>query len=633
MTLPRGVGLSLLAVLWSGAAPAHPLHETPVHHRAVSQQPVHQHLANRGGLARLRDWLRDPDEAKRMAAYLLVRARNDEAAWRQLAEQVSQSRIQRSPTEDLALARVAAPEVRNPLVRPIVAQLAFATSAQLDPAEPLRLLAMQTCLMALAWSNSFEALVVLGRALKSDGALSESGRLALLAHPPAPFSQLFSPAVMRSPGWAKLLGESKRGEAIPILRQVMLEGTEEMQLAAAEALLALGDRAMAPLVEVWASAPEAPESFRLLANRKPYAADKLNATSWPVAPESKLFAVWLRAPGTLATRLRASTDRREQYSLLTALLLCHFSRCDAPQVTPEWLRAASAEPNSPLGFAAAALLSRLEQAMLPRTTNSPERTTERAVSWALPYLVADSPLLDAVAEILRHQQPAREGTLLCSGLAHERVHRTMATTWLMTAALSEGVCAPLAAEALATRDSSELRDSLRRLLWSPHPLMRAAVARGLALSLEPSASGVLVARFAREHEPRVRRAIVRALARRKSSLGRQLLLDAARLDPDALVRNLAQRGLDDSSPEGVPGDPLGFATIDAAGTGVEPIALSVIPTDDSRTGAVVIVSGPDGGSMPVPADPMGRVLVPVASEALAVEPYAEPAARLANGGR
>jgi hypothetical protein len=653
MSRTQGVAFWLLLTLWSSTA----VSQTPL---GPSVAGFNASSANRpsspgtccAGIARVRRLLTSQEESKRIAGTLLVGARNDDAAWQLLNEIVTTTQVERTPAEDLALARVVAPNVRKSLVRPIVTHLVYATSARLDPEQPLRLLAMQICLAALAWSQSPEGLAELGRMLKRDGAIAESSIEALLLYPPEPFDRLFAPTVARTAAWARLLGFSKRTASIPILRQVLLDGPEDRQIAAAEALLRLGDRGMDPLVQRWARDPRTPEAFKRFAGnatQEPGSPRPLGKQgSWTLPAESKAILGWVRSPDHVAARLVESHDVTERPLLLTALLLAKFGPGNAPEISAAWLRARLVEKDSRLGFAAAAMLAKLEPSLLMPSLEQRDATVERAVAWSLPYLEPTSPLLEAAAAILKREDPTHGSSLLCSGLTHDRLRQAMPTDWVLAMAHADGACAPLAAETLATRDSVELREALRSLLWAPHPSMRAAIARGLARSLDPSAAGLLVARFAVEDEVRVRRAIVRSLGRRDSGLGRQVLRDAARFDPDPLVRSFALRGINRDPLEALPGDPLGFGLgamktasdpnalwDDARLAGVAPVVLSVPSSVGASVDRLVIaiVSGPDGGSMPVVPDPAGHILLPVAAPTLLVEGYAvsgNPPRKIAN---
>jgi HEAT repeat protein len=96
-----------------------------------------------------------------------------------------------------------------------------------------------------------------------------------------------------------------------------------------------------------------------------------------------------------------------------------------------------------------------------------------------------------------------------------------------------------AAYRLATRDPLDARARLDALLSGTDPLVRAHVALGLGSSPEANALARLESAYAFEPEVEVRRAIVRAVARRGEHGRERVLRLAAELEPDAEARRLA----------------------------------------------------------------------------------------------
>lgn len=149
--------------------------------------------------------------------------------------------------------------------------------------------------------------------------------------------------------------------------------------------------------------------------------------------------------------------------------------------------------------------------------------------------------------------------------------------------------APLAARALAARDSARLRPRIEHLLASSDAIVRAHVASGLGLSQEPSAVGLLTRTYMNELDPRVRRAIVIALSTRHEPGRSRALALAAALDPDDETRELARQAL-------VPQQLWAFV----AGKGTAWVEVQEPLGDEAVT-----VAAPGGLTLPSALDPDG----------------------------
>ena len=108
---------------------------------------------------------------------------------------------------------------------------------------------------------------------------------------------------------------------------------------------------------------------------------------------------------------------------------------------------------------------------------------------------------------------------------------------------SGGVASPQAAYRLAARDPLPFRGRLDALLAGTSPLVRVHAALGLGESPAADAAVRLAMAYRLETEPEVRRAVVRALSRRRESVRVAVLEQAATLDPDNDVRALAAAAL------------------------------------------------------------------------------------------
>jgi len=138
--------------------------------------------------------------------------------------------------------------------------------------------------------------------------------------------------------------------------------------------------------------------------------------------------------------------------------------------------------------------------------------------------------------------------VLASGLVEGDKAGILPSSMLAVIAAGGGSDAPLAAYTLAQRADENPNPLLEALLASRDATLRAHVARGLGASPAPDATGRLARAYPWEGNAEVRRAIVAALASRSleagSTLRRDTLQLAARLDPDDVAREGARRALE-----------------------------------------------------------------------------------------
>ncbi len=188
--------------------------------------------------------------------------------------------------------------------------------------------------------------------------------------------------------------------------------------------------------------------------------------------------------------------------------------------------------------------------------------------------------------------------LLATGLAEGDPGEAVPTSALVERAQSGATDAPLAALALARRTDSATDANVSALLTSRDPLVRAHTARGLGLGSAPDAPGRLARAYEFETAVGVRRLIVAALAQWSKEAAATLEL-AAQLDPDAVVRSLAQSSLDGARPAGRPlvREVAWMRVVEADG--------AALPTDM----AGMLVQS-DGLAVPIAFDEDGYALVP-----------------------
>ena len=185
----------------------------------------------------------------------------------------------------------------------------------------------------------------------------------------------------------------------------------------------------------------------------------------------------------------------------------------------------------------------------------------------------------------------------------------VSTSVLVERARAGGPDAPVAAFALACRSDEALVSEVDALLGSRDPVLRAQAARGLGVTGAPDAAGRLTRAYAWEADPRVRRAIVSALAVRAAARApgaqaiREGVLDARR-SPRPGPRD-AMDGVDGDGAKGATG---------AARLARRPrrhvdrlVAAEGAATALDRT-ALLVPSG--AGALPIVFDDEGYSLVP-----------------------
>jgi hypothetical protein len=214
----------------------------------------------------------------------------------------------------------------------------------------------------------------------------------------------------------------------------------------------------------------------------------------------------------------------------------------------------------------------------------------------------------ATAETLRARLAVEQDEVtrqvLAVGLLDGDPTGVVPTATLLERAEAGGPDGPLAALALARRAGEELAPKVDALLASRDPVMRAHVARGLASSKAPDAAGRLARAYAWEPAAEVRRALIEALATRPeeehaSPSWREAVELAAQLEPDRVVRAVAQRALAGRAPP-------------RTGPGCEVAWLRVVPAEGAtlpRELTGTVIDG-RGAARPVVFDDDGYALVP-----------------------
>lgn len=211
---------------------------------------------------------------------------------------------------------------------------------------------------------------------------------------------------------------------------------------------------------------------------------------------------------------------------------------------------------------------------------------------------------ELLLERSRGEPDERTAVVLRIGLVHGDPHGWISTPLLAARVAAGDGDAYLAAMAYAARGPDGQEARVQGWLGSRDPLLRAHVARGLASSPWPMATGLLADAYTFEVDEGVRRAVVSALARRIRDGGAPLRLRtltvAARLDPDGTVRTLARRALAQQPPLDDEGAPRDVVWLRLVARGDAPLG--------GRSGA--LLEDTAGLALPVIFDDGGHALVP-----------------------
>lgn len=208
-----------------------------------------------------------------------------------------------------------------------------------------------------------------------------------------------------------------------------------------------------------------------------------------------------------------------------------------------------------------------------------------------------------LARLTKEPDPATR-QVLAIGLLEGDPDAELTTTLLVDRAEAGGADGPLAALALARRADESMERKLGQLLGSKDAVIRAHAARGVAQAALPDVTGRLANAYAYETDVAVRRALVSSLAARTKDAtapSRKSTLEiASLLDPDAVCRQAARRGLDANAAR--VGAPLATETAWLRITldgGAAP--------NDAYVGSVVRA---DGIAVPMAFDDDGYAIVP-----------------------
>ncbi len=478
-----------------------------------------------------------------------------------------------------------------------------------------------------------------------------------------------------------MLGELGDARTVPALRELVRSGPTEVRPEAAVALAKLGVEETVELAQYWLAHDQRPD-FQLAAARillhfhAPDAAAavvhllqtdatrtsglELAGSARSAALSSSLLELCRTASedersalfSTLGlTGARAAFSflggalRRRETSSAAALALATAPDDEAEEVLERALRSGDtrraavraslvrrfALGRTPSGFAAA--LGELSAAHSPSdravfmqasAVLSPGRAAEllKGADDGQVQVLARLALLPEMAHALAERlaverDPARR-EVLASGLALPAAAELVPSKILLDLVDARGLAAPLAARALASRDSRALRPKITSLLANGDALVRSHTALGLGQSQDGSALGLLELAYRFEIEETVRVAIVRAIAARREPARRRALILASTLDGAPAVREAARLGLAGAEPRrGKPGPETAWLEFSQADASAPVAASALVITGDGL--AIPAFSDADGILL-LPALPNGPFTLRLAAEARTDDP-------------
>lgn len=623
-------------------------------------------LRARLGVEVAQDLLKDASAEQRQRGFERLGSIGTTQALDSLLKSFDTGGAARSAQDRLIAVRALAGHASVPAVREFLVRVMVGVGSNPGRSEAIDGLIESTAALALARSGDAGALIALGKVLCQPGHVAETARDALLAFPPRDLLPVVSGAQTPTRTAVAFFGDLGDPRAIPLLRHSVRSGAGEMRAEAAVSLARLGDADTLDLARHWLAKERgiefrnaaarillelrAPDAGRAVASlfddestRKsalglathavvaelstPLIAELKRATSDD--REAMFAALGLSGTHAAFSFLGAALGTRESSSV-AALALALAPASDAEAMLEQALRA----PGTRRAALRASLVRRVA---LGRTVSGAEASMEalsgsrdesdRAlyVQWVAllsPSGVASllkrangaelralsrCALLPGVSRILGERlaieaEPSARDALAVS-LASFEAAELVPSDVLLDLIEARGLGAPLAARALAARDSRNLRPKLLALLSSDDALLRSHVALGLGRSSESSALGLLTRAYRFETDASVRLAIVRALAARaEPARGRTLRL-ARDLDGSPAVRQAAALGLASARPAPESPGPeslwLELGSLEAAGT-----AASAAPV----RGVLVVTRS--GVALPAFADPDGVLLLP-----------------------
>jgi HEAT repeat protein len=654
--LLRRAELPLLALL--GSLTPHVANAQP---RRVAQAPLTaSSLRKRVGVDIADALLKSPDPEERQRGFERLSSVGTAQALDLLLKVFDSGGAARSARDRLVAVRALGPHAGVPAVRELLVRVMVGVGSNPERPEAIDGLIERAAALALAASGDDAALSALSKALRQPGHVAAAASDALLSFPPHDLRLIVQGRSSPTKTLVGLLANLGDPRAIPALREIVRGAAADVRADAGVALAKFGVRETLELARHWLAHESSPElrvaAARILIElRAPDAAaavgqllahDETRSTALDLAssvslPElaPTLLQLAPKAEGDERSTLLAAlglAGTREAFSFLggalsaretasaaaLALALSPSSEAEAilsralasPATRRVAVRASIArkvglgrtgaglsEALAALGasrdpadlavfFQASALFSPAQLgALLQRATRSELRALGRAA--LLPETAR------ALAARLSSERDDFSRTALSACLASPEAAELVPTDVLLELLDARGIAAPLAARALAVRDSPTLRPKLLTLLASEDALLRSHTALGLGQSEESSALGVLERAYRFETDDDVRLAIVQALALRHEPARRRPLELARTLDGSRAVRSAAALALAGAAPVRQPSG-AASAWLDFAASG-----------QSTGTAAALVIAA-NGLAVPAFADPDGVLLLP-----------------------
>jgi hypothetical protein len=578
----------------------------------------------------------------------------------------------RSARDRLVAVRALAPHARLPAARELLVRVMVGVGSNPERPEAIDGLIEHAAALALAASGDDGALSALGKALRQPGHVADTARDALLAFPPRNLQLIVQGRSSPTKALVSLLGELGDPRAIPALRDIVRSAAPDVRAEAAVVLARFGVTETIELARHWLAHESSPD-LHLAAARilvELHAPDAAAAVRGSLANEAtRSAAIELASSASLPElsstleQLARQSEGDERSALLAALGLAgtreafsflggalsaretssaaalalalapskgaeatlsqalsapgtqrvavraSIARYAALGRTPSGLNGAlaalggSGDPvDLAVFFQASAVLSPDRTAsLLKRATTSEVRALGRAALFP--------EAARALAERLASEPNDALRSALAACLASPDAAELVPTDVLLALLDARGLAAPLAARALASRDSPTLRPKVLALLASDDALLRSHAALGLARSEESSALGVLERAYRFETDDTVRLALVQSLAARREPARKRALALARTLDRSRAVRDAAALGLAGAEPASRPSGPASAWLDFRASAREKPVASRAEPgMNDATPGALVVTS--NGLAVPAFADPDGILLLP-----------------------
>ncbi len=566
----------------------------------------------------------------------------------------------RNYEERLTAVRALSSHTEKPEVRLALARAMTGSSAS-NGDEAGELMVQKSAALALAHSGSKEAVELLGKALRQEGPMAEAASEALLAHPPRDLSPLLRARGAPTPALVSLFERLGDQRSFEVLRGFVKYGAPEIKSAAAVALTRHGDLETVALARHWletekdepklrraaaeilslSHAPDAPKAVlglldvevtkpdgldlalsspdRSLVSALSQALEKSDAAGAPA-----YLAAIGRAGGPDAARILAAALSNPDRGAAAAHALALSYGDDAHDVIERALRSPGTRKNA----ARAAVIrkvalsdgvSGLDEA-LDQLLGSEDPAERAAGAWghatldtgrakkllarkdlvtvrAAARAAFQEKLAPVAAARLARETDSVTRQALASALCTKAGADHVPTQTLITLIEDGGAAAPIAAMALASRDSPEERPQIELLLKSGDPLVRAHTALGLGSSREASAVGLLWTAYRFEQVAEARYAAIVALSQRPELARKRFLTLAADLDADGRVREAARTALTG-------------ARLTALPSGSGTFWLMLVQSDGKgASGQAATLGVLAGVALPVVADPDGAVTV------------------------